>query len=76
MIERDIRDVARLREGSDLLKMMELLAERTGTLLNVSELSTALKKARITIENHLAIMEKCFSCANFPPGTKTPPNAR
>jgi len=66
VIERDIRDVARLREGSDLLKMMELLAERTGTLLNVSELSTALKKARITIENHLAILEKMFLVRQLP----------
>lgn len=66
VIERDIRDVARIKEGTDLLKLMELLAERTGTLLNVSELSTALKKARITIENHIAILERMFLIRQLP----------
>jgi len=66
VIERDIRDVAKLKEGSDLLKMMELLAERTATLLNVSELASSLKRARMTIENHLAILEKLFLVRQLP----------
>lgn len=66
VIERDIRDVARLREGSDLLQMMTLIAERSGTLLNVSGLATSLKKARVTIENHLAILEKMFLVRQIP----------
>lgn len=66
VIERDIRDVAKLKEGSDLLKMMELLAERTATLLNVSELASSLKRARATIESHLAILEKLFLVHQLP----------
>jgi len=66
IIERDIRDVAKVKDGSDLAALMELLAERTGHLLNVSELADSLRRARITIENHLAILEKLFLVRRLP----------
>lgn len=66
VIERDIRDVARVKDGSDLAKLMELLAERSATLLNIAELSTSLKRARVTVENHLAILEKLFLVRQLP----------
>jgi predicted AAA+ superfamily ATPase len=42
LVERDTRDVTRLRDASALSKLLELLALRTGELLNVSSLSTIL----------------------------------
>lgn len=60
VIERDVRDVAQVRDGSDLVKLMRLLAERTASLVNISELATSLGRARQTIESHLSILEKLF----------------
>ena len=66
IIERDIQDVARVKESADLAVLMELLAERSATLLNVSELAGTLKRARVTVENHLAILEKLFLVRQLP----------
>lgn len=60
IIERDIHDVAQIKDGDDVARLIELLANRTGTLLNVTELSNATGSTRRTIENHLAILEKLF----------------
>ncbi|HED19362.1 MAG TPA: DUF4143 domain-containing protein [Gammaproteobacteria bacterium] len=77
IIERDIRDVAQVKDGADLLGLMTLLAERTATLLNVSELATSLGRARQTAENHLAILEKLFLIRRLPAwGIITRPNGR
>jgi predicted AAA+ superfamily ATPase len=45
---------------------MELLAHRTGTLLNVSELATVLGHTRPTTERYLAAMEKLFLIRRLP----------
>jgi len=66
IIERDIRDVAQVKDGADLISLMTLLAERSATLLNISELATSLGRARQTVENHLAILEKLFLIRRLP----------
>jgi len=66
IIERDIQDVAKVKDISDLAKLMELLAERTATLLNISELANTLNRARVTVEHHLAILEKLFLVRQLP----------
>ncbi len=66
VIERDLREVAKVRDSSDVADLMELLAGRTATLLNVSELAGVLGRARVTIENHLAILEKLFLVRQLP----------
>jgi predicted AAA+ superfamily ATPase len=66
IIERDVMDVARVKDGSDLLNLMELLAERSANLLNISELAATLKKARITVENHLSILNKLYLVRQLP----------
>lgn len=66
IIERDIKDIAKVKDSSDLLNLIELLAERTGSLLNISELASTLERSRITVENHLAILEKLFLVRQLP----------
>lgn len=66
IIERDILDVARIQDGNDLSQLIELLANRTGTLLNVTELSNATGSTRRTIENHLSILDKLFLIRRLP----------
>ena len=66
IIERDVMDVARVKDSSDLLNLFELLADRSANLLNVSELASTLKRARITVENHLSILNKLYLVRQLP----------
>ena len=66
IIERDIADVARVQDAHDLSHLIELLAHRTGSLLNVLELSNSTGSTRRTIEHHLAILEKLFLIRRLP----------
>lgn len=66
IIERDIHDVARIKDGESLGKLLELLSHRTASLLNVSELSKVSGNTRRTIEHHLSILEKLFLVRQLP----------
>lgn len=66
IIERDIRDVAQVKDGEDVARLIELLAHRSGTLLNVSELAATLSHTRLTVDRHLAILEKLFLIRRLP----------
>jgi len=66
IIERDISDVAKVKDGADLTRLITLLADRTATLLNISELASSLGRARQTVDNHLVILEKLFLIRRLP----------
>ena len=66
IIERDIHDVSRIKDGKDLGRLLELLAHRTACQLNVSELSNVSGSTRRTIEHHLSILEKLFLVRQLP----------
>lgn len=60
LMERDIRDVARIKDSNNLARLLELLAHRTAELLNISSLANDLHVDRQTADRHLAILEKLF----------------
>lgn len=60
IMERDIRDVARIKDSKDVARLLELLALRTAELLNVSALGNDLNVDRQTADRHLSILEKLF----------------
>lgn len=66
IIERDIHDVAAIRDGESLRRLLELLSQRTASLLNLSELSAVSGNTRRTIEHHLAILERLFLVRRVP----------
>ena len=47
--------------------LFRILAEQTGNLLNVSEISTTLRIKTETVENYLLILRKCFYIALVKP---------
>lgn len=67
LVERDVRDVARVKEPQDLARLLSLLALRTGELLNVTTLSNELDLRRETVENHLAACERLFLVRRLQP---------
>jgi len=60
IIERDIQDVAKIRDAHQLIKLLKLLSFSTGELINTTNLSNDLKIDRKTTEHYLSILEKIF----------------
>lgn len=60
VIERDVRDVARVKDADDLARLLELLALRGAHLLNVSRLAGELGLRRETVERYLSVLERLF----------------
>jgi len=67
LIERDIKDIARIRQGEDVARLLEMLSSRTATLLNASSLAQTLGLNRATIEHYLLLLERLFLVRRLPP---------
>jgi predicted AAA+ superfamily ATPase len=67
LVERDARDVARLRDTSALMRLLQLMALRTGELLNISSLGNELGLQRATVEHYLDVAERLFLLRRLPP---------
>lgn len=60
IIDRDVRDVARVRDANELARLLELLALRSAELLNVSALGDALGLRRETVDRYITVLERLF----------------
>lgn len=60
LIERDVRDIAHLQERSGLIRLLRLMAARSGNLINASELGRASGLATTTLNRYLAVLEALF----------------
>jgi hypothetical protein len=66
IIQRDVQDIAAIHKEGELIKLMELLALRTGNLLNVSNVAGDLGLDRETTEKYIAILERLFLVRRLP----------
>ncbi len=66
IIERDVQDVARMKDARELTRLLELLALRNAQLLNASNLSSDLGLHRDTVEHYLSILERLFLVRRLP----------
>ena len=60
IIERDVQDVAHVKDGHELARLLELLALRSAELLNASNLSQDLGLHRETVDHNLTVLERLF----------------
>jgi len=60
IIERDVRDIAEVKDASDLHRLLSFLEGRTGQLLNLNAISQDLGHARATVERYLTLLERLF----------------
>ena len=60
ILQRDVREVSRVRRTADLARLLELLAGRTATLLNMNGLANALAISRETVSHYLEVLERMF----------------
>ncbi|MCP4699305.1 MAG: ATP-binding protein [Gammaproteobacteria bacterium] len=66
IIQRDIKDIAAIRDEEEMLRLIQILAYRTGTLLNVSSLAKDLGMRRETAEKYLTVLERLFLIRRLP----------
>ncbi len=60
LLERDVRDLAAIGDRVVMPRLLRILAARSGTLLNVSDLSRATGIARATLDRYLAVLNRTF----------------
>ncbi len=60
IVERDIRDVADVKNGKDVARLLEYFSNQTATLINITATANSLSHTRITIERYLSVLEKLF----------------
>jgi hypothetical protein len=66
LIERDVREIARVRDVQEVSRLLELLALWTAQLLNVSNLANTLGLRRETVEHYLTVCERLFLVQRLP----------
>lgn len=65
-IQRDVRDLSRIRSLESLPRLLALVASHTARLLNVSDLAGPFELTRPTIHDHLALLEGVFLLIRLP----------
>ena len=72
LIQRDVRDLARISSLDALLRLLAVAAAQTARLLNVSNLASPFQLSRPTIHDYVTLLERVFLLeALAPPGTAT-----
>lgn len=71
LLERDIREVSRVRRAADLARLLQLLAARTASLLNVNGLANALAISRVTVSHYLEVLDRMFLVRRLPSWGRT-----
>ena len=66
IIQRDVKDIAAIKDENELLRLIEIVAYRTGSLLNLTSLSNDLDIVRETVEKYLLILERLFLVRRLP----------
>ncbi|MBD3895456.1 ATP-binding protein [Halomonas sp. ML-15] len=66
IVQRDVRDIAAIQDEDGMLRLIELLAYRTASLLNVSTLSKEQGMERATVVKYLGILERLFLVQQLP----------
>lgn len=67
IVQRDVRDLARIASLDVLPRLMALAASQTARLLNVSDLSSPFQLSRPTIRDYVTLLERVFLLDELPP---------
>jgi hypothetical protein len=67
LIQRDIRDLARISALEALLRLLALAAGQTACLENISELAAPFQMSRPTIREYMTLLSRIFLLEELPP---------
>lgn len=65
-VQRDVRDLTRIRSLDALPKLLALAATQTAQLINVAELSAPFELTRQTIHDYVVLLERVFLLERLP----------
>ncbi|MFM9970478.1 MAG: ATP-binding protein [Burkholderiales bacterium] len=66
VLERDVADIARIRDAAQLGRLLEVLALRSANLLNLTALGGELDMRRETADQYIGILERLFLLRQLP----------
>ena len=72
VIERDVRDVARIRDAGELRRLLALLANRKGRLFRAASLAGDVDLHRSTVEHYASVLERLFLVRRLPAWHRSP----
>ena len=67
LVQRDVRDLARISSLEALPRLLELAAGQTAHLMNVSDLAGPFQISRPTIRDYVTLLERFFLLETLPP---------
>jgi hypothetical protein len=67
MVQRDVRDLARIASLDTLPRLLKLAASQTARLINISDLGAPLQLSRPTIRDYVTLLEGVFLLEEVPP---------
>jgi hypothetical protein len=67
LVQRDIRDLARISQMDALPRLLTLTAGQTARLLNVSDLAAPFQVSRGTIREYVTLLSRIFLLEELPP---------
>ncbi|RFO96342.1 ATPase [Rhodoferax lacus] len=66
ILQRDVRDLAHIEQLTEIPNLLQLLATRSGTLLNLAELSRSARLPQTTLKRYFALLEMLFLVVRLP----------
>lgn len=66
ILQRDVRELANVEQLTEIPNLLQLLATRSGTLLNLAELSRTARLAQTTLKRYFALLEMLFLVVRLP----------
>lgn len=67
LVQRDVRDLARIRSLDALPRLLALAAGQTARLINISDLSGPFQLSRPTIRDYVTLLARVFLLEELPP---------
>ncbi|MEO8084038.1 MAG: ATP-binding protein [Ardenticatenales bacterium] len=67
IVQRDVRDLARIRSLDALPRLLALAAGQTARLLNIADLGSPFQLSRPTIREYVTLLERVFLVEELPP---------
>ncbi len=67
LVQRDVRDLARISSLNVLPRLLELAAGQTARLVNVAEMAGPFQLSRPTIRDYVTLLERVFLLESLPP---------
>ena len=67
LVQRDVRDLARISSLNAVPRLLALAAAQTARLINVSDLAAPFQLSRPTIRDYVTLLERIFLLEELPP---------